>query len=200
MRKDIVNDDELSSISSISSISSPTSSISSSISTLISSLTSKPPPKIDDSTKQKRKYTRKQIVRENVGEDGSKIIPESKRRGRKRGRKKGTVEFVFKPEEVLDYVQRTYPLLGIDKIHDKIINGLKVMKEFGNIPYLLYKFRYDDIVYYYDEKGSILNTDGKFVGVFVKQTNGHDKMYMFEQKHMDTQSFQKVIDSIEHKK
>ena len=147
--------------------------------------------------RQKRKYTRRKPIEYNKADDDTIIKPEAKKRGRKRGRKKKETELLFKPEEVIDYVHRNFPLMGIDRIRDKVIDGLKVMREFGDSPYLLYKFTYSDTIYYYDNEGAILNTDGKLVGYFVKQQDGNNKMYMFKRKNKDVRSFQEVIDSIE---
>jgi hypothetical protein len=151
----------------------------------------------DQPVRQKRKYTRRKPISYNKTDDDTIIKPEAKKRGRKRGRKKKEEYLLFKPEEVIDFVHRNFPLMGIDRIRDKVIDGLKIMREFGDSPYLLYKFTYDDTIYYYDNEGAILNTDGKLVGYFVKQKDGNNKMYMFKRKNKDIRTFQEVIDSIE---
>jgi hypothetical protein len=149
--------------------------------------------------RSKRKYTRRTPAPHIVAEDNTVIKPESKKRGRKRGRKKQEHDMLFKPEEILDYIQRNYPHVNIEKIRYKIIDGLKLMREFGERPYLLYKFEYDHTTYYYDDRGSILNTDGQLVGLFVKQSNDINKMFMFESKNKDRRTFQEVIDQIERR-
>lgn len=148
--------------------------------------------------RQKRKYTRRKPVPQNIGEDNTLIKTEAKKRGRKRGRKKKDTDLLFKPEEMLDYIQRNYPQINIDTIRDKIIDGLKTMREFGERPYLLYKFTYNDNAYYYDDHGAILNTDGKLIGYFIPQPDGNNKMYMFH-RNKGRKTFQEIIDSIENK-
>jgi len=151
----------------------------------------------NEPVRQKRKYTRRKPISYNKTDDDIIIKPEAKKRGRKRGRRKKESDILFTPQEVIDYIDRNYPLMGIDRIREKVIEGLKTMREFGDSPYLLYKFTYDDTVYYYDDKGAILNTDGQLVGYFILQTDGNNKMYMFKRKNKDTRTFQEVIDSIE---
>lgn len=148
--------------------------------------------------KPKRKYTKRKITQCNTTEDGTIIKTEAKKRGRKRGRRTKEQDATFKPEEILDYIHRNYPLIGIDRIRDKVIDGLKVMRAFSDSPYLLYKFTYDNTIYYYDDNGAILNADGKLIGYFVKQSDGMNKMCMFTLKNKDTRNFQQVIDSIEN--
>lgn len=153
-----------------------------------------------EAPRQKRKYTKRKKVEQNVAEDDTVIKPEAKKRGRKRGRKKKDQELTFKSEEVLDYMIRNYPHMGIERIREKVNDGLKVMKELGDNPYLLYKFPHDGNTYYYDDKNAILNTDGKIVGYFIKQENGTNKMFSIQQKNKDTRTFAEVIESIEKKK
>ena len=117
--------------------------------------------------------------------------------GRKRGRKSKNQDTLFKSEEVLDYVDRNYPDLGINRIRDKVINGLKVMRNMKNHPYLLYKFPYEGRTYYYDENDAIINTDGVLIGYFIKQRDGNKKMYMFEQRNKDQRTFEQIINDIE---
>jgi len=154
----------------------------------------------DDPNKPKRKYTKRKLTQCNTTEDGTIIKTEAKKRGRKRGRRTKEQDATFKPEEILDYIHRNYPLMGIDRIRDKVIDGLKVMREFSNSPYILYKFTYDDTIHYYDDNGAILSADGKLVGYFVRQPDGMNKMCMFTRKNKDARSFQQVIDSIENTK
>lgn len=155
---------------------------------------------ITEAPRQKRKYTKRKKVEQNIADDDTVIKPEAKKRGRKRGRKKKDQELTFKSEEVLDYMIRNYPHMGIERIRDKVIDGLKIMKELGDNPYLLYKFSHDDNTYYYDDKNAILNTDGKIVGYFIKQEDGSNKMFSITQKNKDIRTFDQVIDSIEKKR
>jgi hypothetical protein len=152
---------------------------------------------IIEAPRQKRKYTKRRKMEQNIADDETIIRHEAKKRGRKRGRKKKDQDQEFKPEDVLDYMIRNYPQMGIDRIRDKVIDGLKVMKELGDNPYLLYKFSHDGNTYYYDDKNAILNTDGSIVGYFVKQEDGSNKMFSILQKNKDMRTFAQVIDSIE---
>ena len=150
--------------------------------------------------RQKRKYTRRKPIAYNKTDDDKVIKPEAKKRGRKRGRKKRDMEILFTPQEVIEYIHRNYPLMGIDKISDKVVEGLRVMREFGDSPSLYYKFTYDDITYYYDDRNAILNADGQLVGHFIPQGDGNNKMYLFNRKNQDTRTFEEVIDWIENRK
>lgn len=161
---------------------------------------SKPKKKVKDGEiKPKRKYTRRKPVPPNKADDNTIIKPEQKKRGRKRGHKQDTSS-LFTAEEVIDYIHRNFPLMRIDRIRDKTIQGLKTMREFNDCPYLLYKFTHDNTIYYYDDKGAILNTDGKLSGLFVLQKDNTNKMYLFKRKNKDTRTFQEVINSIERRK
>ena len=150
--------------------------------------------------RQKRTYTKRTSLELKVTNDGKVIKSETKKRGRKRGRKKKNQDLTFTPEEVLDYMIRNYPHMGIERIREKVINGLKIMKELGNNPYLLYKFYHEGTAYYYDDKNAIIDADGKTVGYFIKQANGTNKMFTIQQKNKDYRTFAEVIESIEKKK
>ena len=147
---------------------------------------------------QRRKYVRKKIAK-NIADDDTVIKPDAKKRGRKRGRKKKDQDLTFKAEDVLDFMIRNYPQMGIERIRENVIEGLRTMNELGDSPYRLYRFTYNDNTCYYDDKGAILNADGKIIGYFVKQYDGTNKMYLFEHKNKDTRSFAEVIESIEGK-
>jgi hypothetical protein len=150
--------------------------------------------------RQKRQYIKRQKIEPKVGDDDMIIKPEAKKRGRKRGRKKRDQELLFKTEEVLDYMIRNYPQLGIDQIKNKIINGMIAMKQLGDTPYVLEKFTHTNgSVYYIDTKGAIFNTDAIIVGYFIKQSDGKEKMYLIEQKNRITESYDEIIKSIENK-
>lgn len=150
-----------------------------------------------EAQKKRREQERQKKKNNMVAADDTVIKQEPKKRGRKSGRKKTDQEFLLKPEKVLEYMIRNYPSLGIDKIRDQIIIGLKEMKTIEEEPYRLYKFRYNGNDYYCDEKFAIYNTDAKVVGYFVKRPNDSKKMYMIDSKDKDTRTFQEVIDSIE---
>jgi hypothetical protein len=148
-------------------------------------------------SRQKRKYTRRKKPSQNVADDDTIIKLDAKKRGRKRGRKKRNHELVFKPHEVIDYMIRNFPHMQIEKIREKVINGLMMMRDIGDNPYLLCKFSHDGKVYYYDDKNTILNPDGQVVGYFIQQPDGSNKMYMINLKNKDDRTYQQIIDSIE---
>ena len=152
---------------------------------------------INDAQRQKRKYIRKKKPEQNKADDGTIIKPEAKKRGRKRGRKKKEQELLLKPDEILAYMIRNFPYMGIEKIKDKVINGLQIMKDIGDNPYLLYKFIHEDKTYYYDDMNTILNADGQIVGFFIKQPDETNKMCMIDRKNRDIRTFQEVINEIE---
>ena len=140
----------------------------------------------------KRKYTKREPAIVHKTEDGNDVIQEAKKRGRKRGRKKKDLDSLYKPEEVLDFIIRNYPMCNVGIIKDKIIKGLARMREFGDRPNLLYRITYDGKTYYYDDHGTIYNTDGATAGVFVKVPEGYNKMYLF-QRNKPTRTPEDVI-------
>ena len=147
--------------------------------------------------KQKRKYTKK-IKIQTVGEDGETIIKmEPKKRGRKRGKSKKTVDTLFKPEEIIDYIIRNYPQKNLHEIRDKLIDGVKKMKEFNETSYLLEKFMYRNSAYYYDKYDVIFNSDGRMVGYYIKQTNGSKKIFQIKNVIIDTRPVNVIINDIE---
>ena len=53
------------------------------------------------------------------------------------------------------------------------------------------------MIYYCDDKNTILNGDGQTVGYFIEQCDKTKKMYMIKLQNEDTRTYQEVIDSIE---
>jgi hypothetical protein len=147
--------------------------------------------------RKKRKYVRKQKPEQNKSYDNIDIKLEAKKRGRKRGRKRKEQDFVFKPEDIMDYVIRNFPQMRMDIIKTKVVDGLKLMKDFDNNPYLLTKFIIDNQVYYYDDKSTIVNPDGQVIGYFIKQADGSNRMYPINPKNSDDRSYGEIIDWIE---
>ena len=90
------------------------------------------------------------------------VIKQPKKRGRKIGKK----EYIqlYKPNEILDYIQRNYPALGVDKIKTKLLNAIVNEKTLEKKTYILTPFIYNNTTYYYDEYNSILNTSGSLIG------------------------------------
>jgi hypothetical protein len=145
-------------------------------------ITNNPNSAVPNIDKPKRKYTKREPAIVHKTEDGHDVVQEAKKRGRKRGRKKKDQDTLYNPEEVIDFIERNYPQYNLGKIKNKIITGLAKMREFGNRPNLLYRISYDGKTYHYDDRGTIYNTDGATVGVFVKVSDGYNKMYLFNRK------------------
>ncbi len=123
-------------------------------------------------------------------------ITQVKKRGRKRGRKKKE-ELDFKPDDVIEYMIRNFPYMGIEKIKDRVLNGLKTKKLMDETPYMLSKFLHNGANHYYDDYGMILNDDCVVVGYFVKNDDGSESKYMIDLNKKDTRSYQEIIDHIE---
>lgn len=146
---------------------------------------------------QKRKYTRKQNIQMKA-HDNTSIQPIAKKRGRKKGIKDNK-DSIFKPDEILDYMIRNFPEMGIERIKEKVLIGLKVMKDIEDNPYLLDKFIHNNVTYYYDDKNAIFNTDGKVIGFFIKQPNVDNdvKIYHIE-SNRDARTYEEIINFIEN--
>ena len=133
-------------------------------------------------------------------QDDAVIIFESKKRGRKRGRKKKNSDLIFRPDEIIDYMVRNFPYMGIDKIKDKVLNGMNILRNMGNSAYLLYQFTYEGVTYYYDDMNAVLNTDAQVIGYLIDQTDGGKKLYLLHPNTRDNRTYQQVINDIELKK
>lgn len=133
--------------------------------------------KNNDTIKKKRKYTKKPKVGQRLTNDGKVIKTEAKKRGRKKGRMKKK-DLTMKPEEVLDYMIRNYPGMKIECIKDKVVNGLKLKNRLYNEPYVLDKFKLNGKNYYYDDYGSVIDSDATLVGYFLDKEDGTKQLYM----------------------
>lgn len=159
----------------------------------------------DDATlniRQKRKYVKKgQKDPKEINKtcDNIEIKQEGKRRGRKRGRKKKDSEFMFKPEFIMDYVIRNFPKMDMDKIKDKVISGLMLMKKYDSNPYLLTKISYDGNIYYKDDRHTVFNPDGQIIGYLIKQDDNSNKLYLINDTTIDTRSYEEIMDFIMNK-
>lgn len=122
-------------------------------------------------------------------EKEQKIIP--KKRGRKAGCTKNNT-ILYKPEEIIDYIHRNYPLLGLNKIKEKLLINIKNEKTLEKKPYILNNFCHNNISYYYDDNDFILNTEGVLIGFFIND-NEFKKAYLFE---YDEPSYADIIDTI----
>ena len=85
---------------------------------------------------------------------------------KKRGRKKKNPESDCKPEDVLDYIQRNYPGIEIEKIRDSVIEGMKKGNNKQERMFALDEIKISGETYYCDTDGNILNSDAKLCGFF----------------------------------
>lgn len=145
--------------------------------------------------KQKRKYTKRQKAEQYTTEDGDVIKIDKKKRGRTRGRKKKDREISYKAEDILDYMIRNFPNMKIDKIRNKVIDGLKIKKIIDETPYRLYKI--PNTNNYFDDYNVIFNKDGQTLGYYVKQPDGLNKMYLIETNY-DKRTFDEIMEEIEN--
>lgn len=93
---------------------------------------------------------------------------------KKRGRKKKNQELILKPEEVLDYMERNYPKLGIKKIRNSVIEGLKNREQNVEQTYVLDEILIADETYFCDTKGNILNHDAQICGYIIGSDSDTD--------------------------
>lgn len=86
---------------------------------------------------------------------------------KKRGRKRQVSDALMKPEDVLNYIDRNYPKLGISKIKEDILNGLKNRDQNAEHVYVLDEIKIANEIYYCDPDGNILNDDARICGFVV---------------------------------
>jgi len=120
------------------------------------------------------------------------IKPEKKKRGRKqkkdkikkkpgkRGRKKKDHEYVLKPENVLDYICRNYPHLGVGRVKENILIALKINKGHEISNYVFDCLQYKGIRYYYDHFGNVINNRAEQVGIYINNDDVK-KIIMFNE-------------------
>lgn len=92
---------------------------------------------------------------------------------KKRGRKKRTPSNLMKPEDVINYMIRTYPKMQLDKIKDDVLNGLKKSTTAMERLYVLDELIVGDDIYYCDSGGTVLNDDAHICG-FVIDSESED--------------------------
>ena len=97
--------------------------------------------------------------------------PVINKKNQKRGRKKKLKKELFKAEEVLDYMIRNYPLMGIERIRDNVIDGLKNLDINRGRLYTLEQIKIDKKTYYYDETGTIFTPDYVIYGIILDENN-----------------------------
>ena len=93
---------------------------------------------------------------------------------KKRGRKKKNQELLLKPEEVLDYIHRNYPKLGIDKIKDSVVEGLKNRDQNTEQVYVLDEIMVAGEIYFCDDGGNVLNDDAHICGYIIDSDTSSD--------------------------
>lgn len=111
------------------------------------------------------------------------INQEKKKRGRKqkkdkikkkpgkRGRKKKDHDYVLKPENVLDYICRNYPQLGVGRVRENILVALKLQKGYEPSNYVFDCLQYKGVKYYYDHYGNVINNQAEPVGIYIDSDN-----------------------------
>lgn len=147
--------------------------------------------------RQKRKYTKRTIPNMNGGKQKTDNTKQQKEEKpvKKRGRKKNDATQNYKVTDVVDYMIRNFPDMEIEKIREKVIEGMTNMRDLGNGPCVFEKFVKDGIVYYNDTRGTVLNKDGQVVGYIVEKENGVKKMYLIKKR--EKKSYQEIISEIE---
>ena len=126
----------------------------------------------------KKEQTEKKVIKEKklpptnnqVGEIQEKKAAPPK----KRGRKKKNQELLLKPEEVLDYIHRNYPKLGIDKIRDIVVDGLKNRDQNTEHAYVFDEIVVAEETYFCDDSGNILNDDAHICGYIIDSDTSSD--------------------------
>ena len=86
---------------------------------------------------------------------------------KKRSRKKKNQELLLKPEDILDYIDRNYPKLQINKIRNSVIEGLKNRDQNVEQTYVLDEVLVSGETYYCDPDGNILNNDAHICGYVI---------------------------------
>ncbi len=110
--------------------------------------------------------------------DSSGNINNNEPKKKRRGRRKKEIDLIMKPEDILDYMIKNYPKMGIDQIKTKVLDGLKHREENINKIYVLDKVEHNQNTYYYDSLGNVFDIYAKMVGhrcMFNKKY----KIYMF---------------------
>jgi hypothetical protein len=147
--------------------------------------------------KEKRQYSKRAGKTEQPVDHTNDIMDtEIVKKGRKRGRKKKDSIVQHTPEEIIDYMIRNFPHMKIDQIKEKTLNGLKIMKEMGDNPYILTKFIHQNKVYYYDDQNAVLNPDGILVGFVIRRYDATNRIYFIDNQ-QTKQTYQEVIAMIE---
>jgi hypothetical protein len=94
---------------------------------------------------------------------------------KKRGRKKKVQELLMKPEDVIDYMIRNYPKMGIEKIKDSVVNGLKNRETDVEQIYVLDEIVINGDIYFCDQKGNVLNDDARICGFVIDSDTDSDE-------------------------
>lgn len=152
------------------------------------------PPKGTNPVKQVYKPKCKQLDEYAKINNETYVKLDQYKRGRKRGRKtKEQSNKLFTTDEILGFLERNYSIFNIEENKQKILEGLTTMKEFGIQQYIMNKFIHNDNTYYYDDFGSVINIDGKLVGIIVKQNN-EKKIIIFDTNYSSYDNIMKTIE------
>lgn len=124
----------------------------------------------------KRKYTKRGCIVHKIAN--------------KRGRKKRVAD--VSPEQLLDYIIRNYPQLGVDKIKDKILITIKSQNGLFLPNYVLDILEYKGKKYYYDMYGNLLNENAENVGQYI-DIGDEKKIYLYEDTYDDKINIDDII-------
>ncbi len=138
--------------------------------------------------RRKRKYTKKN---RDVQVKNNQSITE-----KRRGRKKKDNQQCFRPDYVIDFMIRNYPLMGIEKIRENVLIALKTCDGTHLPQYVLDVMEYDNKKYYYDKYGCILDTNGQLVGHSMT-INNELCIYMYSSHYKEMEEIMSVIESID---
>jgi hypothetical protein len=93
---------------------------------------------------------------------------------KKRGRKKRTPSNLMKPEDVIDYMIRTYPKMKLDKIKDHVLTGLIKRNTEMERLYVLDELIVGEHTYFCDSDGTVLNDDAQICGFLTDSLESND--------------------------
>lgn len=133
----------------------------------------------------KKEVFNEKVIKEKKLPDSHNQVGEIKKKKaippKRRGRKKKNQELLMKPEDVLDFIDRNYPKLGIKKIKKSIIEGLENRDQNIRQTYVLDEIIIAGEVYYCDSEGNILNDDARLCGFIVdSDTDSNEKKYKYK--------------------
>jgi hypothetical protein len=122
--------------------------------------------------------------------------PIEKKKGKKRGRRKKGEDILITPEETINYIIKHWPYIGVKEIKNDILIGLRIQRDIKENYCVLDKFLYNNSIYYYDNRNTVLNIYGQYVG-FIIERNVRSKSIYFLNNVYDDRTYEEVINNIE---